>query len=484
MNKISQNEIEFSKFSVLDDFGRVFYWHGRVFRAIRNEKVAQARNLFSSGLIQRLVTEGLFVDSKITDYEIDGYGMVIEHELAHVVTYPFEWSFSMLKAAGEMVLHLNKIAAEYGYQTKDIHPYNVLFFGVNPKFIDLGSFIRVTNGFTKQLYTFDEFAKCYLFPLKIWARGDSFTARRYIQRWKLMAPVDAYISYRLGGNVGVLRRLVFRLWKARYRLQRIPHVLDSSSPGAFEKYHAFISAFWRVAAAFSLSRFANLARNVHRCYLPSLKSQWGNYHGQLYLSNGKPVLSERLQKIVEIVSALKPRTVTDMAGNQGVLSEVMAELDGVERVTCIDYDDEAVEKGYVRVAHSQSLSGKLHFAVVNPFYPEVNKFERAPESRFKSELVLSLALTHHLILTQGYSLEYIFETIAGFSSKYVLIEFMPLGLFDSVSQTGGGHPDWYTEEWFRAEYERHFEVIDVMKLEINRTLFVGRLHGNMEGESA
>jgi hypothetical protein len=179
-----------------------------------------------------------------------------------------------------------------------------------------------------------------------------------------------------------------------------------------------------------------------------------------------------MQRIVQIVADFSPATVTDIAGNQGVVSQAIAGLPGIRRVVCLDYDDEAIDSGFERV-RSLPLAAKISFAVVDPFYPEMNRFESAPESRFRSEMVLALALTHHLILTQGYPLEHIFTSIGRYATRYVAIEFMHLGLFDSVGGKGPPPPEWYTEVWFRAEFERHFRLVDVIKLEINRILFVG-----------
>ncbi|MEQ1620722.1 MAG: class I SAM-dependent methyltransferase [Methylococcales bacterium] len=475
MNAINPNEIEFSSLSNEDDVGRVFFWKNRVFRAIYKEKVEHVSHLFTSGLINALIEENVFVHSEITEFTLDGFGLVIEHQLAEVVTYPHEWSFSMLKNAANAALKLNIIASTYGYQTKDIHPYNILFFGVTPKYIDLGSFTAITKQHSQHLYAFEEFSKCYTFPLKIWARGDTYTARRFIQRWKFMPSVDAYIAYRLGGRLGLLRGIIFKCWKTLYQLQKIPHVLANPDVALrYQKYRNLFEFLTTLKLPLTLSNMAKLLENVKNYALPTVSSTWGNYQATLYLPNDAVSLSERLQKIHDAIKALNPDTVTDLAGNQGVLSQAILESGAARRVMCVDYDDEAIEQGYLRILKSGINKINIHFAVINPFYPEVNKFESPPESRFKSDMVLALALTHHLILTQGYNLNYIFSVIKSYSNNYVAIEFMPLGLFDSVTKEGNPPPEWYTEAWFKAEFENHFSIIEIINLEINRVIFIGK----------
>ena len=84
-----------------------------------------------------------------------------------------------------------------------------------------------------------------------------------------------------------------------------------------------------------------------------------------------------------------------------------------------------------------------------------------------------MAPTHHLILTQNLGIGYILDVIAQFSRKYVLIEFMPLGLHDGVS--AHPFPSWYNEEWFRTEFAKRFEVVERTQLAENRVLFVGKI---------
>jgi hypothetical protein len=57
----------------------------------------------------------------------------------------------------------------------------------------------------------------------------------------------------------------------------------------------------------------------------------------------------------------------------------------------------------------------------------------------------------------------------------VLIEFMPLGLFDGTSTPP--IPSWYSVDWFRSNFAKQFELLQEETLEENRILFVGRLRG-------
>jgi len=71
---------------------------------------------------------------------------VLRHERIPFVSYPYEWTFSMLRDAALLQLDLNLAALEEGMILKDSTPYNVQFRGSKPVFVDIGSFERLREG--------------------------------------------------------------------------------------------------------------------------------------------------------------------------------------------------------------------------------------------------------------------------------------------------------------------------------------------------
>jgi hypothetical protein len=74
-------------------------------------------------------------------------------------------------------------------------------------------------------------------------------------------------------------------------------------------------------------------------------------------------------------------------------------------------------------------------------------------------------------LTQGIQLDYILDRFECFTGKYLLIEFMPLGLHNGI--TAPPVPSWYNQEWFKTKFTKRFELLDQVQLEENRIIFVG-----------
>jgi hypothetical protein len=96
-----------------------------------------------------------------------------------------------------------------------------------------------------------------------------------------------------------------------------------------------------------------------------------------------------------------------------------------------------------------------------------------PSERFKSDVAIALALTHHLLLSQGYDIDDILKNVSAYARKYVFVEFMPLGLW--VTGQKPNVPDWYTPDWFRQSFVKFFDLILEEKLRVNNILFVGKV---------
>ena len=112
-----------------------------------------------------------------------------------VQVYPREWTFSMLKDAALLVLELNEVTAQFGYQTKDCHGYNVLFQDGKPVYVDFGSIAPVTyRGHV--LLAYDEFLRCYYYPLQIWRSVGGFLGSQMASWQFAKMPREAYPKIR------------------------------------------------------------------------------------------------------------------------------------------------------------------------------------------------------------------------------------------------------------------------------------------------
>ena len=143
------------------------------------------------------------------------------------------------------------------------------------------------------------------------------------------------------------------------------------------------------------------------------------------------------------------------------------------RSICSDSDANAIDQLYIRVrARQQPITP----VVLNAIFPMQSVLCREASERFRSDMVIALALTHHLLLSQKIPGRTVFKAIKRYAKRNVVVEFMPLGLWDG--RTSLPLPKWYNREWFREEFTREFELISEEQLEENRIVLVeiGRAH--------
>ena len=154
-----------------------------------------------------------------------------------------------------------------------------------------------------------------------------------------------------------------------------------------------------------------------------------------------------MEWVVGKIKSKKIDSVIELAGNQGVLSIVISSLSHVSRVVCSDYDYGATNRLFSKLINSTNSNNiyVCNFDFMSD-YREQLYLERA--IRLKSECLIVLAVTHHLMLTQHYSLASILNSFESFTNKYLIIEFMPLGLWDG--KFAPNIPDWYSRDFFES----------------------------------
>ena len=152
--------------SFRDPESRVFYAGDEVYRALSADGLSDFEALRESGLLEdeRIVRSELAPDTAaLRDLLVHEPAGVLRHERIPFVSYPYEWTFSMLKDAALVQLDLLLAALEKDLVLKDSTPYNVQFRGATPVFVDVGSFERIRDG--EPWIGYRQFCMLYLYPL-------------------------------------------------------------------------------------------------------------------------------------------------------------------------------------------------------------------------------------------------------------------------------------------------------------------------------
>jgi hypothetical protein len=364
----------------------------------------------------------------------------------------------MVNAAGLAFLDILDEAWQRGYTCKDAHLFNFVFRGMRPVWVDIGSFVR-RDRLDAPAPWLAEFNTVIAAPLRMWADGSGHLARCAIRHPTSRLPADEFLAYRhplLRGHSRLMRGVRWLLAARR----NAASIQEQSARARLFK------AVFAIPPASAVRRSRKLVKPL-RCP-PS--SAWGGYQDDYVGKDGKIALSGRFARIVELVGQHRPDSVVELAGNSGVVSQVIAERHPGTRVVCTDFDPVAIDRLFER-ARTAALPN-LSAAVLDFMVPEYTSAEIPPETRFAGDCVLALAITHHLLLTQGYDYDTVFAQIRRYTRNLAFVEFMPLGLHDGRSAPP--LPAWYSLDAFSAAFSRHFERLHMEQLDDNRILLVGR----------
>lgn len=468
---IDLSEIRFSPLSTVD-IGRVFEFKNRLFRAISLKDSESVVEMFSCGMIGELESKKLFPKSWITTYKLDGYGLIIEHEKILSKNFPYEWSFSMLKDAAAALLEVNIIASKYGYQTKDCHAYNIMFDGCLPMFVDLGSFVKTYN--SHSIWNcHNKFVQYYYYILKIWSRGNSYLARAIVQsdNTDIYSPPRSSEIYKLyrqdkffliivDKSKQIVSRLYFRLYKFLTKLRISPYLFNPIK----KRFYSFQSLLKKV------KKIPNPPMNEIRDEESSTQS-----------NDGRGIRPQtRFNQICGLINDLEIETVTNIGWHQDIFSSLLLKGTNIQKLVCIDHDVNAVERIYRSSKNVEGIREKITPVALNSIYPNVSCFTYSEEllpysdGRFKSDAVVALDLTNHLLIFEKYSIDWVFSMLSRYSRKYVFIEFIPFD-FRLGQDQSSLLSSQYTSEWFRDSFSKYFRILFEEELEDGRIIFCGEL---------
>ena len=161
--------------SFRDRDGRVYHYQNRIFRglsaaALDNYQQLQKKPFFRKLAEARKViaTHQLSAQENPLPEDVKAqWAGFLEHDPVPVISYAYEWTFSMLKDAASLQLHLVERAISNDFTLKDATPYNIQFVNRKPVFIDIPSFEPLKQG--EPWAGYRQFCEMFLFPLLLQA---------------------------------------------------------------------------------------------------------------------------------------------------------------------------------------------------------------------------------------------------------------------------------------------------------------------------
>jgi hypothetical protein len=366
---------------------------------------------------------------------------VLRHERVPVVSYPYEWTFGMLKEAALLELELLLAALDEGLVLKDGSPYNVQWRGTRPTFVDVGSFERLREGEAWAGYR--QFCTLVLYPLLLQAyKGVPF------QPWLRgslegiePAEMRSLLGFRDRFRRGVLSHVVLHA-----RLERRYADRDAKGELARAGFHAELVR----------ANARKLVKLVSRLEWEPGQTAWSGYGEANPYGEADAAAKEAFVR--EAAGTRRWRLVWDLGCNDGRYTRAAASE--AEYTVAVDADVAVVETLF-RALRSEGSETILPL-VGNVADPSPGLGWRGRErlplaDRGRPELTLCLALVHHVALTANVPVRELLDWLA--SLRTALVIELPTREDPMVERllarkAPGANPDYEVETFERALAER------------------------------
>jgi hypothetical protein len=456
---MEQNKILTASFR--DPSGFLFFQNKTLYRQVNREYQSHYDHLMSSGLFDRLTKKGWLIPHErvdITPPIPELAYLTIQPLKVDFISYPYEWSFSQLKDSALLTLSIQKSALESGMVLKDASAYNIQFHNGSPILIDTLSFEIYEEGLPWIAYR--QFCQHFLAPLALMAKRDirlGQLMRIYIDG----IPLDLASELLPGGtrfNFGLLTHI---------------HLHAGAQKRYADKPINTSGAAGKMGKTALLGLIDSLENTVKQlAWLPG-GTEWAEYYED---TNYTSVAFEKKKQVVgEFLNQAKPQVVWDLGANTGVFSQVSNQQNAL--TISFDIDPAAVEKNYRYCKDKKTfkvLPLVLDLTNPSPALGWGNKERMSITERAPADVVMALALVHHLAISNNVPLLRLAETFS-ILGKWLIIEFVPKD--DSqVQRLLVSRKDIfpnYTQEGFEAAFNVFYHIKEIRQLgESKRILYL------------
>jgi len=401
--------------SFRDPAGQVFIRDKKIYRCIFDQGVNQFMAARDAGVFDTLIKRGLLIsheEIEVMDWTPHGTVFCLNHPRIPMVSYPWEWPFSMLKDAA--LIHLNAMEAliPLGFWLRDASSFNVQFDGQVLRLIDTLSVGRRRPD--SPWVAYGQFCSHFLGPLALAAYGDV----RMLSLWRNYLngyPLDLvckFLPFWQKFKPGLFMHLILHA--------RAQNMADRKEDIGKTPH----SKTGKVSDRGLLGILKSLTRTVENIKWKRKSEIWEEY-GEIRTYQQEDVV-KKSEFVEKVVTQLKPEIVWDLGANTGEFSLIAASSGAF--VVSIDGDaacSEYVYRKYVRESTGKRiLPLTMDLANPSPGLGWRGQERCSLEERGPADLVLALALVHHLVFSCCVPLIKIAEWLGNLGENLV-VEFVP-----------------------------------------------------------
>lgn len=413
--------------SFRDPNGRVFFDDASIWRLVSPEGTSDLETFLGFPQAKKWQDEGrLIATAAASKPDEDAFAAKVgrpdsswklfRHDRVDFPSYPYEWAPEMLEAAGSLTLDLADALLPINWGLKDGTPFNVLFQGATPVFVDLLSFEKRDP--QDPIWTpLNQYVQTFLLPLLL--------------NKKLGIPLKSiFQSNRDGIEVteasryfGAFAKLVPQI----FSLVTLPNMLRNKAESKSDLYQKSRKVSESQAKFVLGHNFRRLRRQLAKVSPdPGRQSKWTSYTD--HNRDTIPAYMSAKQNFVEqTVAELRPKTVLDVGCNTGYFS-FFAARSGAS-VVALDHDPAVVGQVW-RDARKEDLNVLPLVVDLSRPSPSMGwRYSETPSfldrAMGKFDLVMMLAVLHHMIVQERIPLREVVKLAADLTTDAAIIEFVP-----------------------------------------------------------
>jgi SAM-dependent methyltransferase len=401
---------------------------GAAVRTIHPAARAAVLAFLASPLRHTLEQRGdLVATTVLPESQEDPTGLTLRHPRIPVPTYPWEWTPSQWLAAADLTLALAEEAlgpdaASHDPNTrwllKDATPLNILFLGPRPVLVDVLSLEPLQPGNSIWL-PYGQYIRTFLLPLLM----------HRLLHWPLALTLFKRDGYE-PADLYALLSWPQRLSRAALFPITLPTLLEKKSGTAAP---ATPPALKDPGLALHLLRktFAGLRKRTRHALPRSTQShaesQWSGYTAtRAHYTSAES--AEKLAFVQSVLEQLRPAHVLDIGANTGEFSALAASLGA--SVVALERDAAAADRLY-NMSRAQQLDIlTLHADLARPTpavgWLNAENTALLPRLEGQFDLVLMLAVIHHLLLMEQIPLPSILALLHRLTTRHLILEWVPV----------------------------------------------------------
>lgn len=397
--------------------------------------------------LQKYIVKTDLVQEKITDK----YPLVYQHEYIPFFSYHLEWTPLMFYNYTLFMTDFLDELDKYGLGLCDIQPSNATFYKGDFLFFDFEAIdAEKTSYYNIKFFINDYVLICLMFSL-----GLTYKAYMFLNAIQ------------------------------ENQIVTIKDICGYLSEEQTKKFQTLYDRCYELSLDNNINECCRLIRN----YLLDMKmkfntkktGQWIGYQDELY-DKSYSDWSYKQKNVVDMVKSVKPTTLLDLAGNMGWYEFTLH--NDVEYCITADIDYDCIDFVFNKV-RSEGVKNiyPMHLNLVVPtlarYYggvignTAIIPVCKGAIDRCRCEMVLALAIIHHLVFRQLMSFKESVEQFALYTSKYLIIEFVDRN--DTIVEPlvkDNKDFDWYTKENFEAELKKVFYIKDINNTHKSRILYL------------